>query len=249
MRFENKVAVITGAAMGIGRAIAHQLASGGAHVVIIDINATGAEAVAGEIAAKGHKASSLVIDVTNTEAVNAGMAKIVDEFGGIDILIPNAGTVERELPVQDMPYDQWHRVMDVNLHAVFYCCRAAVPAMLAKKNGRIIVVTSIAGKEGVPNLTDYCAAKAGAIAFVKSLSREVARSGITVNAVTPGVTDGTDMAAGFTPEQRAVRVAKVPIGRMATTDEVAAVAVFLSSDAASFVTGAVYDVTGGRSDY
>lgn len=249
MQFAGKVAVVTGAGMGIGRAIAHKLAAQGAEVIIVDIDAKKAQSVALGLTSNGLKACVCHLDITDPEAVNIAFQEIGAKYGRIHILVNNAGVVEDEHPVQDMTDAQWHRVMAVNLHAVFYCTRAALPWMLGKKGGRIVVVASIAGKEGVPNITDYAAAKAGAIAFTKCLAKEVARSEITVNCVTPGVTDGTDMAASFTPEQRAIKVAKVPLARMAQPEEVAAVAVFLASDEASFVTGAVYDVTGGRSDY
>lgn len=249
MRFKDQVAIITGAAMGIGRAIARQMAEQGAEVVIADINGEGAAAVADEINAAGHKARFYEVDITDPAAVKAMVDDLVGKVGRIDVLVNNAGVVEDEHPVQEMSDEQWHRVIAVNLHAVFYCSRAVLPTMLEAKNGRIVMVTSIAGKEGVPCITDYAAAKAGAINFTKCLAKEVARSGITVNCVTPGLTDGTDMAAGFTPEQKAIKVGKVPMARMAQPDEVAAVAVFLASPEASFVTGAVYDVTGGRSDY
>lgn len=249
MRFRDRVAVVTGAGQGIGKAIARQLAAQGADVVIADIDGGSAEEVAEELKAGGWKARSCRMDVTNAKDVNSAMRRLIEEMGRIDILVNNAGVVEEEHPVHEMPDEQWHRVMDVNLHGVFYCSRAVLPSMLSRKRGRIVIVSSIAGKEGVPNIADYAAAKAGAIEFTKCLAKEVARDGITVNCVTPGLTDGTEMARGFTPEQRSIKVAKVPMGRMANPDEVAAVAVFLASDEASFVTGAVYDVTGGRSDY
>ena len=249
MSFANKIAVVTGAGMGIGRAIARQMAEQGATVVIVDINGKSADAVAKELTDSGRKARSCHLDITKPKDVDKAMQNIINEYGAIDILVNNAGVCEEEHPVHEMPDEQWHRVMDVNLHAVFYCSRAVLPSMRSRKSGRIVIVSSIGGKEGVPNITDYSSAKAGAIEFTKCLAKEVARLGITVNCVTPGLTDGTDMASGFTDEQKAIKVGKVPMGRMAQPDEVAAVAVFLASDAASFVTGAVYDVTGGRSDY
>lgn len=249
MRFKNRVAVITGAARGIGRAIARRLAAEGAVVVIADIDGPSAETAAKELEAAGWKASACCMDVSNAAQVTATIQSVVQLLGGIDILVNNAGIVGEEFPVFKMSDGEWHRMLDVNLHGVFYCTRAVLPTMLSKKWGRIVNVASIAGKEGVPNIANYVAAKAGVIGFTKSVAKEVARDGITVNCVTPGLTDETEMARGFTPEQRARKVANVPLARMAKPEEVAAVAIFLASEEASFVTGAVYDVTGGRSDY
>jgi 3-oxoacyl-[acyl-carrier protein] reductase len=249
MRLDNRVAVVTGAARGIGRAIARQLGESGATVVIADIDRDGAETAAKELELAGHRAIGYYMDVSNSEHVSAVMASIIHSLGRVDVLVNNAGIVGDEYPVHKLSDAQWHRMMDVNLHGVFYCSRAVVPTMLTHQWGRIVNISSVSGKEGVPNIADYCAAKAGVIGFTKCLAKEVAREGITVNCVTPGLTDDTEMARGFTPSQRATKVAKVPMGRMATTNEVAAVAVFLASEEASFVTGAIYDVTGGRSDY
>lgn len=249
MIFADKIAVVTGAGMGIGRAIARQMADQGATIVIVDINGQSADAVAQELTNSGGKAHSCHLNITKPNDVDSAMQGIIKEYGAIDILVNNAGVCGDEHPVHEMTTEQWHRVMDVNLHAVFYCSRAVLPSMLKSKSGRIINISSIGGKEGVPNIADYCSAKAGAIEFTKCLAKEVARQNITVNCVTPGLTDDTDMAKGFTAEQKAIKLGKVPMERMALPDEVAAVVVFLASAAAAFVTGAVYDVTGGRSDY
>ncbi|OGB94714.1 MAG: hypothetical protein A3G35_05260 [candidate division NC10 bacterium RIFCSPLOWO2_12_FULL_66_18] len=249
MRLDNRVALVTGGARGIGRAIGRRLAEQGAAVVIADIDRAGAEVAAKELEVAGWKALGYCLDVSNSGQVSVAMRSIVQALGSIDILVNNAGIVGEEHPVHEMSDEQWHRMMDVNLHAVFYCSRAVLPTMLSRKWGRIVNISSVAGKEGVPNIADYAASKAGVIGFTKCLAKEVARYGITVNCVTPGLTDDTEMARSFTPDQRASKVAKVPMARMATPEEVAAVALFLASEEASFVTGAIYDVTGGRSDY
>lgn len=249
MRFENRVAVVTGGARGIGRAIVTRLCREGATVVIADIDRGAGERTAKELKDCGGRPVAYAVDVSDPAQVAEAMRWVVQTQGGIDILVNNAGIVGEEYPVHKMPDEQWHRMMDVNLHGVFYCTRAVLPTMLSRKWGRIVNISSVAGKEGVPNIADYSAAKAGVIGFTKCVAKELARHGITVNCVTPGLTDDTEMARSFTPEQRASKVAKVPLARMATPDEVAAVTIFLASEEASFVTGAIYDVTGGRSDY
>jgi 3-oxoacyl-[acyl-carrier protein] reductase len=173
---------------------------------------------------------------------------VLTRFGRIDILVNNAGIVGAVMPIREMSDAEWHRVMAVNLHGVFYCSRAVLPAMLSRKYGRIVSLASVAGKEGNANMAAYSVSKAGVICLTKSLAKEVARDGITVNCVTPALTE-TDMARGFSPEQRALLASKVPMGRLAAPEEIAAVTVFLASAEAGFVTGAIYDASGGRSDY
>ncbi len=248
MRFANRVAIVTGAARGIGKAIATRLASEGATVVVADVNRDAAGVAAKELEAAGRKVLACPMDVSEPAQVAATVQSVLQRFGQIDILVNNAGILGEVIPVHETPDTEWHRVLAVNLHGVFYCSRAVLPAMLSRKWGRIVSLASVAGKEGNPNMAAYSVSKAGVIAFTKSLAKEVARDGVIVNCVTPALTD-TDMARRVTPEQRAVLASKIPMGRLAAPEEIAAVIAFLASDDASFVTGAVYDASGGRSDY
>jgi 2-dehydro-3-deoxy-L-rhamnonate dehydrogenase (NAD+) len=248
MRFASRVAIVTGAARGIGKAIASRLSAEGAAVVIADVDRQAAEVAAKELEAPGRKIMVSVVDVSDPAQVAAMVQSVLQHLARIDILVNNAGIVGEVIPIRETSDAEWHRVMGVNLHGVFHCSRAVLPAMLPGRYGRIVSLASVAGKEGNPNMAAYSVSKAGVICFTKSLAKEVARDGITVNCVTPALTE-TDMARGFSPEQRALLASKVPMGRLASPDEIAAVVCFLASDEASFVTGAIYDASGGRSDY
>jgi len=248
MRFANRVAIVTGGARGIGKAIAARLVAEGATVVIADVLDRAAEMAAKELEKAGRHVMAIPVDVADSHKVTSMVQAVLKQCGRIDILVNNAGVAGEVTPVREMPESEWHRVLAVNLHGVFYCSRAVLPAMLSQKNGRIVNLASVAGKEGNPNMAAYSVSKAGVICFTKSLAKEVARDGITVNCVTPALTE-TDMARGFSPEQKAFLASKVPLGRLASPEEIAAVVLFLASEEASFVTGAVYDASGGRSDY
>ena len=248
MRFANRVAVVTGSARGIGKAIATRLSAEGAAVVIADVDRETAEIAAKELEAAGGEAMVLALDVSDPVQVAAAVRSVLQRFARIDILVNNAGIVGEVTPILQTSDAEWHRVMAVNLHGTFYCSRAVLPAMLSRRYGRIVNLASVAGKEGNANMAAYSVSKAGVICFTKSLAKEVAREGITVNCVTPALTE-TDMARGFSPEQKALLASKVPMGRLASPDEIAAVVAFLASEEASFVTGAAYDASGGRSDY
>ena len=248
MRFSNSVAIITGGARGIGKAVATRMAAEGASIVIADIMEDAAKATVGELESAGRMAVAWPLDVTDPAQVSSMVHSVVQRFGRIDVLVNGAGILGEVVSVQEMSEANWHRVIAVNLHGVFNCSRAVVPVMLAQKRGRIVSLSSVAGKEGNPRQAAYSVSKAGVIALTKSLGKELATDGITVNCVTPALID-TEMIMGHTPEERALYLSKIPLGRVGTAEEVAAVICFLASEEASFVTGAVYDISGGRSDY
>jgi 3-oxoacyl-[acyl-carrier protein] reductase len=239
--------MVTGGARGIGKAVASRLVSEGASVVVADVRREAAEATAKELEGPG-RVCALPLDVTDTDSVAEAVRATVGRFGRLDILVNNAGVLGDVVAVRDMPEIEWQRVLGINLHGVFHCSQAVIPAMVAQRYGRIVSLSSVAGKEGNARMAAYSVSKAGVMALTKALAKELALEGITVNCVTPALT-GTDMIKEYTPDQLALLLSKVPMNRVADPAEIAAVICFLASEEASFVTGAVYDVSGGRSDY
>ena len=240
-----KTALITGAARGIGLAIARRLAADGAHVALLDLDPGATEAAALDV---GAPTMAIAADVTRSVEVDAAVDRVVAAWGRLDILVNNAGITGRSFPIVELDDQDWARVIDVDLTSVFYCCRAAVRAMLPRSSGRIINVASIAGKEGNPTLVPYSAAKAGVIGLTKALAKEVATRGILVNAVAPAVI-GTELLKQMEKSTVELLVAKIPMGRVGTPEEVAALVAWLASAECSFSTGAVYDLSGGRATY
>ena len=240
-------AVVTGGAQGIGRAIAERLLRSGARVSLWDCDAATLRETAGELAALGdiHTAT---VDVVNAEQVDAAGAATVARFGGIDILVANAGITGPNAPTWEYPPDEWRRVLDVDLTGIFLCCRTVVPHMRRQHYGRIVTIASIAGKEGNPNAAAYSAAKAGVIALTKSLGKELAADDIAVNCITPAAAR-TRIFEQMTQSHIDYMLSKIPRARFVRVEEVAALAAWLASEENSFATGAVYDLSGGRATY
>jgi len=240
-----KTALVTGAARGIGFAIASRLAADGVRVAVLDIDPGAADAAAKKV---GGGAIALAADVTKAAEVAAGVDRVVQTWGRLDILVNNAGITGRSFPIWELTDDDWSRVIDADLTSVFFCCRAAVKVMLAQGSGRIINIASIAGKEGNPTLVPYSAAKAGVIGLTKALAKEVCTRGILVHAIAPAVI-GTELLQQMEKSTVDLLVSKIPMGRVGRPDEVAALAAWLASDDCSFTTGAVHDLSGGRATY
>ncbi len=244
-----QTALVTGAARGIGEAIARRLAAAGARVAVSDIDLEGARLVAASINLQaGPQAMAVYLDVTHYGSVTAAVADVLDRTGRLDILVNNAGIAGRAAPLWEQTDEDWHRVLAINMTGVFYCCRAVIPHMRERRYGRIVNIASIAGKEGNPNMTAYSASKAGVIGFTKALAKEVALDGICVNAVTPAVVQ-TPILEQLTPAQIEYMTSRIPMRRTGTPEEIAAVVHFLASPDCSFVTGQVYDASGGRATY
>jgi 3-oxoacyl-[acyl-carrier protein] reductase len=241
-RFAGQVAVITGAGSGIGLAVAKRLQSEGARVSAWDISEPALRS------GSEFFTQSIHMDQSDERAVERATAQTVRDLGAIDILVVSAGITGPNAPLADYPTDAWRRVIEVNVNGVFYCNRAIVPHMTAARYGRIVNIASVAGKEGNPNASAYSASKAAVIGMTKSLGKELATTGILVNAVTPAAVR-TPMFTQMTQEHIDYMLSKIPAGRFGTVEENASLIAWLVSRECSFSTGAVFDISGGRSTY
>ena len=236
---DGRVAVVTGGAQGIGRAVAERFIASGARVALWDRDRDLVEETARAIGAQG-----VAIDVTDPAAVAAA----VEARGQVDILVNNAGIAGPSVKTWDYPIDTWRQVIELDLNAVYYCCRAVAPGMIARNYGRIVNVASIAGKEGNPNASAYSAAKSGVIALTKSLGKELAGHDIAVNCITPAAAK-TRIFEQISQEHIDYMLSRIPRGRFLQLDEAAAMVAWLCSAENSFTTGAVFDLSGGRATY
>ncbi len=243
--FRGRVAVVTGGAQGIGRAIAERLLRDGATVWLLDRDIALARSTAAELGSTG-EAFAVPVDVSDLAEVEAAAAAV--DGGRIDILVNNAGISGPNLPTWEYPPAEWARVLAVNLTGTFNCCKAAAPIMVAQNYGRIVNIASIAGKEGNPNACAYSASKAGVIALTKSLGKELAGYDIAVNCVTPVVAK-TAIFDQMTKEHIAYMLSKIPRGRFVKIEEIADLVAFCASQECAFTTGAVFDISGGRATY
>lgn len=240
---KGKVALVTGASRGIGKAIAIQLQALGATVVGTATSANGAENISNYLANGGAAGSGLVLNVTSDESISEMFGAIKEEHGGIDILINNAG-ITRDNLFMRMKDDEWQDIIDTNLTSVFKVSKAAIRPMMKKRTGRIINIGSVVGTMGNAGQVNYATAKAGLLGFTKALAREVASRGITVNTVAPGFID-TDMTQTLTDEQKEGIFSQVPANRLGKPEEIASTVAFLASDAAAYITGETIHVNGG----
>jgi NAD(P)-dependent dehydrogenase (short-subunit alcohol dehydrogenase family) len=243
-RFEGRSAVVTGGASGIGLAVAGRLADEGARVSVWDRDAEPVAAAKTSIP----DLHAVVLDVTDPAAVHAAAEDTASALGGIDILVTSAGVTGPNHTTWEYPADDWRRVIDINVNGVFYCNKAVVPWMLKRNWGRIVNIASIAGKEGNPNAPAYSTSKAAVIGLTKSLGKELAKTGITANCVTPAAVK-TAIFNQMTEEHIQFMLSKIPMARFGKVEEVAALICWIASEECSFTTGSVFDVSGGRATY
>ena len=240
---ENKIALVTGASRGIGRAIATTLGQQGATVVGTATSDAGAEAISAYFAENGIAGKGMKLDVSSDESVESVMKTVADEFGPVTVLVNNAG-ITRDNLLMRMKADEWDDVINTNLNSLYRVCKASIRGMMKAKTGRIINIASVVGSSGNPGQTNYSAAKAGMLGFTKSLAAEVGSRGITVNSVAPGFID-TDMTRELPEDQKNRLLSVIPLGRLGSADEIAAAVAFLASDGAGYITGETLHVNGG----
>jgi NAD(P)-dependent dehydrogenase (short-subunit alcohol dehydrogenase family) len=244
-RFEGMTAVVTGGASGIGLAIARRFIAEGGRVTIWDAHPARLGSVESEL---GDGARARRVDVTVPEEVESATGDAESAMGKIDVLVCSAGVAGANALVVDYPIEDWKRVFDVNMNGLFYCNRFVARRMKARGYGRIVNISSVAGKEGNPTASAYSASKAAVIGFTKSLGKELAKDGVTVNAVTPATIE-TPMLEQVSPAHIAYMRSKIPMERFGTVDEAASLVLWLASPECSFSTGAVFDLSGGRATY
>jgi 3-oxoacyl-[acyl-carrier protein] reductase len=238
-----RVAVVTGAGRGIGAATARAMARAGAHVALLDRDAAGVTHTAERIGVEGGEALPFTNDITDAFAVERTFDRVVEEWGRLDILVNNAGVI-KEMPLEDLTDEDFQEMLDVNLRGALVCARAAVPHMIRQGRGRLLSAASSSTRLGTVGLTAYAAAKAGIVGMTRTWARELGPNGITANAVAPGLID-SETARTVAPEELEATLARIPARRLGTPEEVAAVYLFLASDLASFINGAVVGVDGG----
>jgi 3-oxoacyl-[acyl-carrier protein] reductase len=243
--FEGRVAVVTGGATGIGFAIAQRLKASGGRVSLWDRDTA---ALTRAAASLGEGTDTRAVDVTDAAGIAGAAVSTAAALGRIDALVCSAGITGPNTATWEYPVDAWRQVIEVNLNGVFLCNRAVVPVMLARDYGRIVNIASVAGKEGNPNASAYSASKAAVIGLTKSLGKELAKTGVRVNCVTPAAVK-TAIFDQMTPQHIDFMLSKIPLRRFGTVDEIAALAAWLCTEDCSFSTGAVFDLSGGRATY
>jgi len=255
--FDGQVAIVTGAGSGIGAAIADRLADEGAQVAVADVDLVRAQTRSAAIVAAGGIALAVQVDVSVPASV-AAMVEAVDRaWGRVDVLVNNAGVIGPTVPIGEYPEAAWRRVLSIDLDGTFFCTRAVIPHMLRNGYGRIVNISSIAGKEGTPGMPAYAAAKAGVLGLTKAVGRELAQTGILVNAVTPGGVANTGISSpdvhGLDGEQllEAAKLvkARTPLGRLGEPSEIAELVAWVASSRCTYTTGGVFDISGGRAQY
>ena len=242
----NRVAIVTGGAQGFGLAITKRFIESGAKVIIWDIDENETKKAIDNV--NSENLSYQIVDVSNINLINEKLNQVEKSHGKIDIFINNAGITGMNTTVVNYPVDEWNKVINLNLNAVFYCCKAVVPFMIKNNYGRIVNIASIAGKEGNPNASAYSTSKAGVIGLTKSLGKELAQNNIAVNCVTPAAAK-TRIFDQMTEEHINYMLSKIPRNKFAKVDELASLVTWLSSEENSFSTAAVFDLSGGRATY